>query len=540
MGVIMKLKLFSLTLLLFLSTSIIFAEESGVVEDPAINAEPETVKIEDSKILKPADDTTTSFEASVSQSSVEDLRFRSRKFISLTTGIEFDEKLPTMPKEIYFKGDFKKVTSISYSKEINSLRFVPKYPGFAKLTVHNKKNGKIILEFSIDVKVNKLDKVVREVRALLGDIEGIQIKIVNDHVVVDGSVLLPKDMSRIFNVLQQFGGQVTSLVTLSPLAQKKIAEFIARDINNPEIEVRAINDKIILQGWANSDDEKLRAEIIAKTYLPEVVIDQAESAGVIKRRKPANDGIINLIQIKAPEAKPPPKMVQLIVHYVELSKDYDKAFNFQFAPSISDQSNASVTMNGGGNIITSLTATISNLLPRLYWAKSHGHARILKSTSIITEDGKEGMIKQTTKIPYTAIGANGQTGQASVEAGVVSAITPTILGEKSGSVKMDMNFSVSSMTSPDPKTPITSNNEIKTSVIVRDRQSAAVGGLITNSSSTGYNKSPNETQNPLFNLQAARGTQRQQSQFVIFVTPVIKSSASAGSEQVKKKFRLRD
>ncbi len=85
-----------------------------------------------------------------------------------------------------------------------------------------------------------------------------------------------------------------------------------------------------------------------------------------------------------------------------------------------------------------------------------------------------------------------------------------------------------------------SNNEIKTSVIVRDRQSAAVGGLITNSSSTGYNKSPNETQNPLFNLQAARGTQRQQSQFVIFVTPVIKSSASAGSEQVKKKFRLRD
>ncbi len=540
MGVIMKSKFIYLTLLLFISASNLFAEESGVVEDPAINAEPETVKIEDTKILKPADDTTTSFEASVSQSSVEDLRFRSRKFISLTTGIEFDEKLPPMPKEIYFKGDFKKVTSISYSKEINSLRFVPKYAGFAKLTVHNKKNGKIILEFSIDVKINKLDKVVREVRALLGDIEGIQIKIVNDHVVVDGSVLLPKDMSRIYNVLQQFGGQVTSLVTLSPLAQKKIAEFIARDINNPEIEVRAVNDKIILQGWANSDDEKQRAEIIAKTYLPEVVIDQAESAGVIKRRKPANDGIINLIQIKAPEAKPPPKMVQLIVHYVELSKDYDKAFNFQFAPSISDKSGADVTMNGGGNIITSLTATISNLLPRLYWAKSHGHARILKSTSIITEDGKEGMIKQTTKIPYTAIGSNGQTAQASVEAGVISTITPTILGEKSGSIKMDMNFSVSSMTSPDPKTPITSNNEIKTSVIVRDRQSAAVGGLITNSSSTGYNKSPNETQNPLFNLQAARGTQRQQSQFVIFVTPVIKSSASAGSEQVKKKFRLRD
>ena len=31
-----------------------------------------------------------------------------------------------------------------------------------------------------------------------------------------------------------------------------------------------------------------------------------------------------------------------------------------------------------------------------------------------------------------------------------------------------------------------------------------------------------------------------QSQFVVFVTPIVKTSASSGSEQIKKKFRLRD
>ncbi|HWU42233.1 MAG TPA: hypothetical protein VN132_02305, partial [Bdellovibrio sp.] len=167
--------------------------------------------------------------------------FRSRKFINLTLGIEHDEKLPPLPDNIEFKGDFRRIVTASYAKDLNMLRFVPKGEGFATLTIHDKRNGKIVAEYRIDIKKSKLDKVVREMRALLGDIEGISIKIVNNKVVVDGQILLPKDMSRIFSVVQQFGDQAASLVTLSPIAQKKIAEFITRDINNPEIEVRAVN-----------------------------------------------------------------------------------------------------------------------------------------------------------------------------------------------------------------------------------------------------------------------------------------------------------
>ncbi|MNL77338.1 hypothetical protein D3C87_2034910 [compost metagenome] len=74
---------------------------------------------------------------------------------------------------------------------------------------------------------------------------------------------------------------------------------------------------------------------------------------------------------------------------------------------------------------------------------------------------------------------------------------------------------------------------------VRDRQSAAVGGLIRNSTSTGYNR-PSGQKNPIISLYASKEFVKQQSQFVVFVTPMIKTSASAGSEQIKKKFRLRD
>lgn len=468
--------------------------------------------------------------------------YRTRKFINLTLGIEQDEKLPPIPENVEFKGDFRRLVTASYAKDLNMIRFTPKAEGFATLTIHDKKTGKVVAEYRIDIKKSKLDKVVREMRALLGDIEGINIKIVNNKVIVDGQILIPKDLARIYNVVRQFGDQASSIVTLSPLAQKKIAEFIANDINNPEIEVRAVNEKIILQGWANSPEEATRAEIIAKTYLPDIVIDAAEDGGPIKKRKPANDGVINLIQIKEAAPKPPAKMVQLVVHYVELAKDYSKAFKFQFTPELSDQTQATFQTGGNtpGGMVTSITGVISNLLPKLNWAKQHGHARVLESTSLIVQDGQKGEIKQVTDMPYPVIGKDGVQGTAFASVGMVTAITPTLENEKSGSVHMVMNFEVSSMVGNTPNgAPIVSKNQMSSTVTVRDRQSAAVGGLIRSSSSTGYNR-PSGQKNPIISLYASKDFAKQQSQFVVFVTPVIKTSASSGSEQIKKKFRLRD
>lgn len=468
--------------------------------------------------------------------------FHSSGYVNLTLGIEEDKKLPPLPANVEFKGNFRRIVTASYSKDINTIRFIPKEAGFGTLTIHDKRNGKIVAEYRINVKKSKLDKVVHEMRALLGDIEGISIKIVNDKVVVDGQILLPKDLARIFNVVKQFGEQASSLVTLSPLAQKKIAEFIARDINNPEIEVRAVNDKIILQGYANNEEEKVRAEIIAKTYLPDIVIDAAEDGGPIKKRRPLNDGVINLLEVKAAPVAPPKKMIQLVVHYVELNKDYSKAFKFQFTPELGDNSQMTFQTGGDspGGIISSITGTVSNLLPKLNWAKQHGHARVLESTSLIVEEGKRGEIKQVTDQPYTVLGKDGTQGTAFASVGIVTGITPILSGEKSSSVNMEMSFEISSLLGNTPAgAPIVSKNQMSSTVTVRDRQSAAVGGLIRNATSTGYNR-PAGQKNPIISLYASKDFVKQQSQFVVFVTPIVKTSASSGSEQIKKKFRLRD
>lgn len=468
--------------------------------------------------------------------------FRSRQFLNLTVGIDEDIKLPPLPKDVEFGGTFREFIKASISRELNVLRFSPKKEGATVLTVIDVKTKKVVAEYNVTIKKSRLDGVANEMRALLGDVEGINIKVVNNRVVVDGQVLLPKDMSRVYGVVSQFGEQAASLVTLSPLALKKITEYISRDINNPEIEVRAINDKIILQGFANNTEEKDRAEIIAKTYMPDMIVDPAEEKGVVKKRKPANDGVINLINVKEAAAPPPPKMVQLVVHYVELKKDYGKNFRFEWRPGIADGSGAEFsTGEGGSSLITTITGTINNLLPKLTWLKQHGFGRVLESTSLIVQDGKKGEISQTTNQPYPVLGAEGTQGTAFAKVGINTAITPKITGDKSGSIELQMNFAISSMAGRGPAgAPITSENNINTEITVRDRQSAAVGGLVRNSSTTGFNKDPEGAKNPIISLYASKDFQRDQSQFVVFVTPVIKTSASQGSEQIKKKFRLRE
>jgi pilus assembly protein CpaC len=469
---------------------------------------------------------------------------QTQKFLSLYIGVDAQEKLPQLPVDANFKGDYSKVARVSISRATQTLLFVPIKEGVATLSIYNGR-GKKLFEYRIDVKKSNLTKVAREIKSLLADVEGINIKIVNNKVVVDGQILLPRDMNRIYSVVSEYGAQASSLVTLSPLAQRKIAQLIEKDIGNPEITCRAVNEKFILEGVAKDVAEQQRAEIIAKTYVPDVIVEQAEAAQVIKKRKMAESPVINLITVSPAAPKEPGKIIQIVLNYVELSKDYDKSFSFDWSPAISDNSGVNFNSNSTnqGGIVTSITGVITNLLPKLNWLKSHGHARVLESSTLLVQDGQKGEFKSIENLPYQTIVVSGgstipQTQFAKV--GLVTAVTPQVQAGRSDSIRMQLDFALSALLSMSTAGPTTSDNSMQTVIVVKSGQSAAVGGLITNNSSTDYNKLPQSTTTPIFRLYASKAFQRNQSQFVVFVTPLIKSSASAGAEKVKQKFRLRD
>lgn len=460
------------------------------------------------------------------------------RFLNLSTSVLVDEPLPIeLPNSVSFRGNYKDVTSATYLKKINSIRFNPVKEGDGTLTITDMR-GRILIEYRVTVVKNKLDHVLREIQTLLADIDGIQIRILNSRVILDGHVLVPRDIGRIYNVISQYGDQVLSLVTVAPNSMKKIAELISRDINNPEIEVRTINNAIVLQGFANSEDEKNRAEVIAKLYLPGTAQDKAEQDQVVRKVRITNDGVINHISVRPQNVTPPPppKMVQLVLHFVELAKDYQKGFLFQFMPSLSDGSSIEFSSGGGGQgSSTTITGIINNLLPKLNWGKSHGYARVLQSSSLIVQDTKVGSLKSTVRVPDGSVVSNGVTQEQLRDVGFQMQITPVIFGERSDLINLTMVVNISS---PIEGSSGTASNEVQTDIAVRSGQSAAFAGLIRNLSVTGFNKNKPTGGNPIVSLHADRNFKRDQGQFVMFITPVIKASASQGAEKIKRKFRL--
>lgn len=462
----------------------------------------------------------------------------SSDYLTLSVGAVFDQPVPNAPNSPTLEGTFRKLTRVEYDADAKTLRFTPKQTGVGTVIMTDS-SGKVIYRYTVDVRKTDLDKVVREIKSLLNTIDGITIRILNNKVVVDGQILLASDMKRIHSVVKQYGNMATSLVILSPAAQNKIANVLERKINNPEIRVSAVNNKFILEGMVDSAEEKTRAEIIAKMYAPDVIIDEAVADKKVLERKV--DVIVNMLQIRpAPDAEPG-KIIQMVVHFVELQKDYTKQFRFQWRPDIGDGSQISFGGNSRapGGVMATLTGTLSNLLPKLNWAKEHGFARVLQSTSIIVEDNKQGTLNSITRLPYQVVNAQGQPSTNFEETGLRATLTPTILGARSDSVKLEMSFAVKSLISISAAGPLTSSREIQTTIHVRSGQSAAVGGLITNDNATNFNKLPQDaSRNPIISLYASKDFRRNQSQFVVFVTPIIKSSASSGSEEIKRKFRL--
>lgn len=481
--------------------------------------------------------------------------FESHEKIDLMLGIYRDVEMPDLPDESKFKIEnrsFASRVSISWDNEKKIMRFKPKSQGSALITFLDRKTEKVLKQVRVFVNKNDLDRIAKEIKTLLGNIEGIQIKVMSNKVVVDGQIILPSDLNRIVSVLAQYGKQAISLVQLSPLSMTKIASLIERDINNPQITVRVVNGFFILEGVARDLDERDEALRIAQAYIPPGVAEFAAPApfpgSTINRKKVITDGefvlgtVINHLRIQPEPPSKPPKVIQIVVHYVELQKSYQRGFSFQWMPTMDDEgTNITYEGNLGGtsSIGGTITAIIKNLLPKLNWAREHGHARILQSVSMIVENGNKGNFKSEREIPFQITSAMGVATVEKSPVGINATITPTITGARSDIISMKIEFSVGEVLEPTEAGPIVSRNEVSTNITVRSGQSAAIGGLVSSRSTTGFNRAPsNAPGNPILKLYASKDFNRGQSQFVVFVTPMIKSSASSGVDNIKRKFRI--
>jgi hypothetical protein len=128
-----------------------------------------------------------------------------------------------------------------------------------------------------------------ELKALLLEVDDVDISIVNDRIVVDGVCDTVRDLERVKSVVAIYNqGEVVSLVRVSPNYPKRVAQIIYNDINLPDVQIRAVDQTLILEGVVLSIEVRERAEKIAETYAKSLPGSKVVDFLQIAARTPAN------------------------------------------------------------------------------------------------------------------------------------------------------------------------------------------------------------------------------------------------------------
>lgn len=482
------------------------------------------------------------------------------KALTLSMGVSRTLEFPFDIGPIYVTDpslfDYRRVKD---GEKERKLLFVPKNSGTTDLTIHDQ-SGTPRITYLVRVTREDLAQVIGQLDELLGDIEGIKIRAVGGNIILDGDLVLPKDMLRINRVIDSLKDRdpkkkeipIRNLATISKMTMNIIAERIEREIGSPEITVRVINNNLFMEGTAESDFEADRAIYIAKTYLPEVVVQKTKGDGVeVKPKTSGGEGggvpeIIDLLRVRPRQASPPAQDIKITINYVELNNEYQKSFNFTWRPLASDTSSVKYD-SALGEFSAALVATVSGILPKLSTDKSHQHARVLKTQQIIVKDRSDqpATVDNSIDIYTRVLDERGQANLQKIEVqNSLKVKAATIPG--SDTIDLGIQVSLNSLLGSDNGSPIVARNSIQTQVNVKNGDSAAIGGSAIDNALAGYNREPNRSvsanggggSTPLFNLNRSKAFRHDKQQYVIFVTPEVIRTASAGTEDITRKFRL--
>lgn len=459
------------------------------------------------------------------------------------------------------------------SGDINRLMLTPLTPGTTDLTIHDTA-GTPRISYQVRITREDLGQIISQLEELLGDIEGLKIGAVGGTVILDGEIVLPKDMVRINRVVEALRDRdakkkevpIKNLASISKLTMTILAERIEREIGSPEITVKVINNNLFLEGTAVDNPEAERAREIARTYMPEVVIYKAKGDADVKEKAEGGESgtptIYDFLKTRRPITPPPAQDIKITVQFVELNNDYDRSFNFNWRPLAQDNTNVKFD-SALGEVTSTLVGTVSGLLPKLSSEKTHNHARVLKQQQIIVKDKATEPAKIDSSIDiYTRVlTAMGEVMSSPVQVqNSLSLKAATIEG--SDSIDLGIQLSLNSVVGNNQGAPIVARNSLQTMVNVKNGDSAALGGFAIDEAFAGYNRAPtsgsganggaagfggggpgvgggqNTNQSALFNLNRSKAFQRRKQQYIIFVSPEVLKTASAGNEEMTRKFRL--
>lgn len=349
----------------------------------------------------------------------------------------------------------------------------------------------------IPIQVSTVDAQALEddLRHSLGLGDNVRFVRRGDRIVVEGEVASEEELHRVETVTAE-QPQVESRVRIGATALHALATEIEQAVGRPGITVRAIKDRLVLEGIAYSAEAARHAEQIAQVY---------------------HRNILNLLEIRETHRQPGKRpLVYLDVYFMELKKSALRGFGVHWYPGAT---RARSKDGGIGGLLTSTIGFAFDLLPKIRWARERGEGRILEHPQLVVKSGDQADFFSGVEIPYMT-----EQQVQFKNAGITIRAEPIAYGQE-----VDLKLAIEVSAPAAGVDGAIDRRSLSTTAYCQSGQSVVIGGLWSQGDVTSWNKIPTQVDraSALFTLALSKDFQSRQSDFVIFVTPRIAQAPDA-------------
>ena len=362
------------------------------------------------------------------------------------------------------------------------------------------------ISYLVTVRKQDITASIKEIQALLGDIEGVSVRQVGDRIFLDGSVYTTQDAERVEQVVALYPNS-KNFVRVTPNATRLMAQtlngaFQKAGLKN--VQANVVSSSIFLEGSVESQQDLQKAELVTKAM-------GAKAENLVT------------VGIK--------RMILAEVQFVEIRRTITDRYGIKYPTDIS----GTVTGTGvlGKDILPAGPLGL-NLGARLNgqasfaigFQNNDGYGRLLAQPRLVCASGEKAEFLAGGQIPIPLITQNQFTVEYK-DYGVILKLRPT--ADRNGNISTDIEAEVSQV---DPSVSVSVGGSstvpgflvrrVKTSVSVRHGETIVLSNVFNADENKAVSKLPGLGHIPIIGeLFKNRAFDTNKRELVIFVTPRI-------------------
>jgi pilus assembly protein CpaC len=396
--------------------------------------------------------------------------------------------------------------AVAEVKTLGSGQLLISGQGEGKTTLLVWKSSGQRVSYLIAVRKQDPNEVITEIKKLLGEIEGVTVRMVGDRIYLDGQAYTAQDADRIDQVVSLYPN-VKSFVKIAPNAKKLVAQnlnaaFQKAGLKN--VQANVVGSTIFLEGSVESQQDLQKAELITKAI---------------------GEKVENLLVVGIK------RMILSEVQFVEIRRNSRDRYGIRYPTDISGSISASSAINqslfpapsGTGQAAINLQAGADFSIG---FQNNDGYGRLLAQPKLVCASGEKAEFVAGGEVPIPLITAN----QFSIEYkpyGVILNLRPT--ADRNGNIQTEIEAEASEIDTSvavslggSAAVPGFRTRKVKTNVTVRHGETIVLSGVFSHDEQKAVSKLPGLGHIPiigeLFKNRAFDSTKRE---LVIFVTPRI-------------------